>query len=131
MDKCHLYFFNTYYIIIQYMECIYLLFDLYLQNLFILFIKIFYNNVDIKNNKGMKRLYITVKEAAEYLNIPESYIEELVQQKRIRAVYDGEQYLLNKEQFNTHLEQMEKYKQLVEEILNEPIPEDMDVKDED
>ncbi|EAO53126.1 hypothetical protein RBTH_09308 [Bacillus thuringiensis serovar israelensis ATCC 35646] len=26
---------------------------------------------------------------------------------------------------------MEKYKQLVEEILNEPIPEDMDVKDED
>lgn len=118
-------------IIIQYMECIYLLFDLYLQNLFILFIKIFYNNVDIKNNKGMKQLYITVKEAAEYLNIPESYIEELVQQKRIRAVYDGEQYLLNKEQFNTHLEQMEKYKQLVEEILNEPIPEDMDVKDED
>jgi len=124
-------FFNTYYIIIQYMECIYLLFDLYLQNLFILFIKIFYNNVDIKNNKGMKQLYITVKEAAEYLNLPESYIEELVQQKRIRAVYDGEQYLLNKEQFNTHLEQMEKYKQLVEEILNEPIPEDMDVKDED
>ncbi|MBJ8026837.1 helix-turn-helix domain-containing protein [Bacillus cereus group sp. N21] len=79
----------------------------------------------------MKQLYITVKEAAEYLNIPESYIEELVQQKRIRAVYDGEQYLLNKEQFNAHLEQMEKYKQLVEEILNEPIPEDMDVKDED
>ncbi|MGQ0420036.1 hypothetical protein ACT4US_12035, partial [Bacillus sp. HC-Mk] len=29
------------------------------------------------------------------------------------------------------LGQMEKYKQLVEEILNEPIPEDMDVKDED
>lgn len=79
----------------------------------------------------MKSLYITIKEAAEYLNLPESYIEELVQQKRIRALYDGEQYLLNKEQFNTHLEQMEKYKQLVEEILNEPIPEDMDVKDED
>ncbi|MGP2423481.1 helix-turn-helix domain-containing protein [Bacillus sp. FH] len=79
----------------------------------------------------MNELYITVEEAAEYLNLPKSYIEELIQQKKIRALFDGEQYLLNKEQFNTHLEQMEKYKQLMEEILNEPIPEDMDVKDED
>ena len=79
----------------------------------------------------MNALYITVEEAAEYLNLPKSYIEELIQQKKIRALFDGEQYLLNKEQFNTHLEQMEKYKQLVEEILIEPIPEDMDVKDED
>lgn len=79
----------------------------------------------------MNALYITVEEAAEYLNLPKLYIEELIQQKKIRALFDGEQYLLNKEQFNTHLEQMEKYKQLVEEILNEPIPEDMDVKDED
>ncbi|MBE5108230.1 helix-turn-helix domain-containing protein [Bacillus thuringiensis] len=79
----------------------------------------------------MNTLYITVEEAAEYLNLPKSYIEELIQQKKVRALFDGEQYLLNKEQFNTHLEQMEKYKQLVEEILNEPIPEDMDVKDED
>ncbi|MDP7992585.1 helix-turn-helix domain-containing protein [Bacillus sp. MHSD_36] len=79
----------------------------------------------------MNALYITVEEATEYLNLPKSYIEELIQQKKVRALFDGEQYLLNKEQFNTHLEQMEKYKQLVEEILNEPIPEDMDVKDED
>ncbi|WP_259416692.1 helix-turn-helix domain-containing protein [Bacillus toyonensis] len=79
----------------------------------------------------MNALYITIEEAAEYLNLPKSYIEELIQQKKVRALFDGEQYLLNQEQFNTHLEQMEKYKQLVEEILNEPIPEDMDVKDED
>ncbi|PEX90016.1 helix-turn-helix domain-containing protein [Bacillus cereus] len=79
----------------------------------------------------MNTLYITVEEAAEYLNLPKSYVEELIQQKKVRALFDGEKYLLNKEQFNTHLEQMEKYKQLVEEILNEPIPEDMDVKDED
>ncbi|PEC20656.1 helix-turn-helix domain-containing protein [Bacillus cereus] len=79
----------------------------------------------------MNKLYITIEEAAEYLNLPKSYVEELIQQKKVRALFDGEQYLLNKEQFNTHLEQMEKYKQLVEEILNEPIPEDMDVKDED
>ncbi|EEL08023.1 helix-turn-helix domain-containing protein [Bacillus sp. TH22] len=79
----------------------------------------------------MNTLYITIEEAAEYLKLPKSYVEDLIQQKKIRALFDGEQYLINKEQFNTHLEQMEKYKQLVEEILNEPIPEDMDVKDED
>ncbi|QWH15965.1 helix-turn-helix domain-containing protein [Bacillus mycoides] len=76
-------------------------------------------------------MYITIEEAAEYLQLPKSYVEDLIQQKKVRALFDGEQYLINKEQFNTHLEQMEKYKQLVEEILNEPIPEDMDVKDED
>ncbi|EEM01262.1 helix-turn-helix domain-containing protein [Bacillus mycoides] len=79
----------------------------------------------------MNTLYITIEEAAEYLKLPKSYVEDLIQQKKIRALFDGKQYLINKEQFNTHLEQMEKYKQLVEEILNEPIPEDMDVKDED
>ncbi|MGE6346435.1 helix-turn-helix domain-containing protein [Bacillus mycoides] len=79
----------------------------------------------------MNTLYITIEEAVEYLKLPKSYVEDLIQQKKVRALFDGEQYLINKEQFNTHLEQMEKYKQLVEEILNEPIPEDMDVKDED
>lgn len=76
-------------------------------------------------------MYLTIKETAEFLNFPESYIESLIQQKRIRAVHDGVQFLVNKEQFNTHIEQLENYKKLVEEILNEPIPEDIDVKDED
>lgn len=29
------------------------------------------------------------------------------------------------------MKQLEQYKELVQEILNEPIPEDLDVKDED
>lgn len=76
-------------------------------------------------------MYLTIKETAEYLSIPEATVKNLIQQKKIRALYDGSDYLINKEQFKTHLKQMEKYKQLVEEILNEPIPEDLDVKDED
>jgi excisionase family DNA binding protein len=76
-------------------------------------------------------MYLTVKEAAEYLSIGETAVEKLIQQKRIRTLFDGEQYLIYKEQFNTHLKQMEKYKLLVEEVLSEPIPEDIDVKDED
>ncbi|SFE48633.1 DNA binding domain-containing protein, excisionase family [Bacillus sp. OV194] len=76
-------------------------------------------------------MYLSLKETAEFLDLPEFYIESLIQQKKIRAFYDGSEYLINKEQFNSHLEQMEKYKKLVEEYMNEPIPEDWDAKDED
>jgi excisionase family DNA binding protein len=76
-------------------------------------------------------VYLTIKETAEYLSVPEATVKGLIQQKKIRALFDGEEYLIYKEQFSTHLKQMEKYKQLVEEILNEPIPESIDVKDED
>ncbi|WP_042460350.1 excisionase family DNA-binding protein [Neobacillus dielmonensis] len=76
-------------------------------------------------------MYLTIKETAEYLVLPEEKIKKLIQQKKIRALFDGSEYLIYKEQFNTHLKQMEKYKLLVEEYLNEPVPEDIDVKDED
>jgi excisionase family DNA binding protein len=76
-------------------------------------------------------MYLTIKETAEYLSLSEQQVESLVRQKRIRSIHDGEQYLIYKEQFNTHIRQMEKYQKLMEEIQNEPIPEDIDVKDED
>jgi excisionase family DNA binding protein len=76
-------------------------------------------------------MYLTIKETADLLSMTESYVESLIMQKRIRAIYDGQQYLINKEQFNTHFEQLEKYKKLIDEINNEPIPEDIDIKDED
>ena len=76
-------------------------------------------------------MYLTIKETAEYLSMNEAVIEKLVQQRRIRAIHDGEQYLINKEQFTAHLKQLEQYKELVEEYLSEPIPEDRDIKDED
>ncbi|MDM5302018.1 excisionase family DNA-binding protein [Bacillus subtilis] len=76
-------------------------------------------------------MYLTIKETAEYANLSEDYIKSLVLEGNIRAVHDGEQFLIYKGQFKTHLEQLENYKALVQEILNEPIPEDIDVKDED
>lgn len=76
-------------------------------------------------------MYLTIKETAEFLAIEEVKIRALVIQGRIRAIYDGEQYLINKEQFSTHLEQVEKYRKMMQDYLNEPIPEDIDIKDED
>jgi len=81
--------------------------------------------------KGADVMYLTIQEIAEYLSMPETKISALVLQGRIRAVHDGEQYLINKEQFTTHFEQVEKYRRMIQEYLNEPIPEDIDVGDED
>ena len=59
-------------------------------------------------------MYLTIKETAEYLTLSEAYVEQLVREKKIRTVFDGQQHLINKDQFNTHMEQMEKYKEWAE-----------------
>ncbi|MBP1930924.1 excisionase family DNA-binding protein [Ammoniphilus resinae] len=77
-------------------------------------------------------MYLTIEETAEYLSVSVPYVESLILQGKIRVLHDGEgEVLIYKDQFNTHLEQLEKYKRLVEELANEPIPEDPDIKDED
>ncbi|MBM7569731.1 excisionase family DNA-binding protein [Aquibacillus albus] len=76
-------------------------------------------------------MYLTIKETSKYLGLNEQTVQKLINDNRIRAVDDGEQFLINKDQFTTHLDQLEKYKERIQEILNEPIPEDIDIKDED
>lgn len=80
---------------------------------------------------GEPKTYLTIAETAAYLELPVSFIWEKVLEGRIRAVHNGEEYLINKEQFNHHLEQMKKWKAQLEEWKHEPIPESDDVKDED
>lgn len=88
-------------------------------------------NLSNNNERRWRKMYLTVKEIAEFLELPEPYIENMIYQKKIRAIHDGEQFLVNKNQFDTHLNEMEKYKEIVMEILTQPIPEDIDVRDED
>ncbi|WP_040984650.1 helix-turn-helix domain-containing protein [Oceanobacillus jeddahense] len=76
-------------------------------------------------------MYLTIEETAAYLSIDETVVRAYVLQGKIRAVYDGEKYLINKEQFTTYFEQVEKYRKVIQAYLDEPIPEDIDVKDED
>lgn len=76
-------------------------------------------------------MYLTIKELAEYLKLPESFLVEKINEGTIRTVSDGEKLLINKEQFNKHLELVKKRIQELKEEKNEPIPEDYDVKDED
>lgn len=77
-------------------------------------------------------MYLTIEETADYLSVSEAYVKKLILQGKIRVLNDSKgDVLIYREQFKTHLEQLEKYRMLVKELANEPIPEDLDVKDED
>ncbi|WP_332647766.1 DNA-binding protein [Lysinibacillus sp. 54212] len=76
-------------------------------------------------------MYKTVAETASDLGMPEHQILHYIYNGRIRAVHDGEQFLINSGQFDTYHEQIERIKEEIEIWRNTPIPEDIDVKDED
>ena len=76
-------------------------------------------------------MYKTIEETAIDLGMPEEQVLRYVYEGRIRSVYDGEQLLINSNQFNSYFEQLERIKEEIEIWRNTPIPEDIDVKDED
>lgn len=76
-------------------------------------------------------MYLTIEETAEYLDLSTTDITRLIREKQIRTLSDGETILIYKEQFNLYLQEIEKYKKDLQDYLNEPIPEDIDIKDED
>jgi excisionase family DNA binding protein len=76
-------------------------------------------------------MYKTIQETATEIGMPEYQVLQYVYNGRIRAVFDGEQFLINSAQFDTYHEQLARIKEEIEIWRNTPIPEDMDVKDED
>ncbi len=76
-------------------------------------------------------MYMTVQETAAFLSMPEEQVNRYVLESRIRAVHDGEQYMINTSQFDTHFQQLEQAKEALEEWRATPIPDDIDIKDED
>lgn len=76
-------------------------------------------------------MYMTVQETAAFLSMPEEQVDRYVLEGRIRAVHDGEQYMINTSQFETHFQQLEEAKLALEEWRATPIPDDVDINDED
>lgn len=76
-------------------------------------------------------MYLTIEKTAEYLNVSVSKVYRLIREKQVRTIQVDDELLLNKEQFNLFMKEMEKQKEALEEYLNTPIPEDIDIKDED
>jgi excisionase family DNA binding protein len=77
------------------------------------------------------QMYLTLEETADYLDIKISEVYRLVREKQIRTISDGENLLVNKQQFNLYLKSLEVYKAEIQDYLNELPPEDIDIKDED
>lgn len=76
-------------------------------------------------------MYLTVPETAAFLSMPEEQVNRYVLEGRIRAVHDGEQYMINTSQFEMHFQQLEQAKRDLEEWRATPIPDDVDIQDED
>lgn len=76
-------------------------------------------------------MYRTIDDIAAWLQMPVHQVRKYVLEGRIRAVHDGQQFLINDEQFGNYFEQLELLKQQIEEWRNEPLPPDRDIKDED
>ncbi|MCT8140399.1 excisionase family DNA-binding protein [Anaerobacillus sp. CMMVII] len=76
-------------------------------------------------------MYITIKELADYLHLSPDYVFQQIKIGNIRAVHDGEQYLVNKDQFTNTRDKIEKEILLWREEQLQDLPVDIDVKDED
>ncbi|AMX00769.1 excisionase [Rummeliibacillus stabekisii] len=76
-------------------------------------------------------MYKSVADTAQDLSMPEHQVMRYVLEGRIRAVHDGQQFLVNSDQFVRYFEQLERIKEEIEIWKNTPIPEDIDIKDED
>ncbi|WP_096549850.1 DNA-binding protein [Ureibacillus thermosphaericus] len=76
-------------------------------------------------------MYKTVSETAKDISMTEEMVLRYIYEGRIKAVHDGEQFLINSAQFETYHEQLKQIKKEIEFWRNTPIPEDIDVKDED
>lgn len=76
-------------------------------------------------------MYRTIPEIAEYLGMPATQVQKYVIEGRIRAVHDGQQFLVSQDQFNLYFEQLQTLKRQIDEWRNEPLPPDRDIKDED
>lgn len=76
-------------------------------------------------------MYKSVEETAKEIGMPLHQVMQYIYNGRIKAVHDGTQFLINSGQFDTYHEQLERIKEEIEIWKNTPIPEDMDVKDED
>ncbi|MEO4053861.1 DNA-binding protein [Solibacillus sp. CAU 1738] len=76
-------------------------------------------------------MYKSVAQTAQDLNMPVEQVMHYIYVGRIKAVHDGEQFLVNSGQFDTYHQQIERIKEEIEIWRNTPIPDDIDVKDED
>lgn len=76
-------------------------------------------------------MYLTIEQTAEYLQVDVAYVLQLLRDKQITGFVVEQEILINQHQFDFFLQQRKKLIEEYQRYLDEPIPEDIDVKDED
>lgn len=76
-------------------------------------------------------MYQTIEGIAEYLEVDVAYIWQLIREKQISTIVVEDEILINNAQFDFFLKQRQKMLEEYQKYLDEPIPEDIDIKDED
>ena len=76
-------------------------------------------------------MYQTIEGIAEYLEVDIVYVLYLIREKQISTITVDDEVLINRSQFDFFMKQRQKMIEEYQKYLDEPIPEDIDIKDED
>ena len=76
-------------------------------------------------------MYQTIEGIVEYLEVDIAYVLYLIREKQISTITVDDEVLINRSQFDFFLKQRQKMIEEYQKYLDEPIPEDIDIKDED
>ena len=76
-------------------------------------------------------MYRTIEGIAEYLEVDIAYVLYLIREKQISTITVDDEVIINQSQFDFFIKQRQKMIEEYQKYLDEPIPEDIDIKDED
>ena len=76
-------------------------------------------------------MYQTIEGIAEYFEVDIAYVLYLIREKQISTITVDDEVLINRSQFDFFIKQRQKMIEEYQKYLDEPIPEDIDIKDED
>lgn len=76
-------------------------------------------------------MYLTIEETASYLDVSINDVLRWIHDRQVRFVSVDDVILLNQDQFDFFLKQREKAIKEYQIFLDTPLPDDIDIKDED
>lgn len=76
-------------------------------------------------------MYLSIEDTAAYLEVDPRLIERYMREHQITWVVVDDEVLINTNQFEFFIKQRQKALEEYQRYLDEPIPEDIDIKDED
>ncbi len=81
--------------------------------------------------RGIKAMYLSIEDTAAYLEVNPRLVKRYMREHQITWLVVDDEILINTNQFDFFLKQRQKAIEEYQRYLDEPIPEDIDIKDED